>query len=173
MRRLRRIPPILRQAMAPDETVIRAAYTASGHVLAVSRFGLWQVCDQETMRIDWPLVSHARLRENTLHMTLLEPVEKWDDDTAVLRAGAELEWKLPRSTRLTDEVHDRVRRSVAASAYVAGDPGGAWIVLRRVPGHDGLAAQICLVEECDHQDPMFMQAAAAQLQKLRHSLVPD
>ena len=54
------------------------------------------------------------------------------------------EYRLAGRTGLTDVVHTRVRRSVAASR-TCGYPGaGGWVVLRRVPGRDGLTRQVRL-----------------------------
>ena len=56
------------------------------------------------------------------------------DGTVVLIDEPVREYTLSGRSGLTDVVHTRVRRSVAASRHLDFPGGGGWVVLRRVPG---------------------------------------
>jgi hypothetical protein len=58
-------------------------------------------------------------------------------------------------------VHTRVRRSVAASRHLPFPRGGGWVVLRRVPGRDGLTRQVRLDPGADAGAPGFVEAVTA------------
>lgn len=160
-RRQRLVPPTLAEHLERDERVQAAAPCANGTVLAVSRFGLWVINDGSTPeRLGWDLISRARLSARTLSVTLAQVVARWDDGTVVLRDLPTLEFELSLGSSLTDVVHTRVRRSVAASRYLEWPGGGGWVVLRRVPGQDGLTRQVRLDRGVDVEEPGFAQAVA-------------
>lgn len=171
-RRSEPLPPALASALARDEHVMGVTPTVDGAVLAASRFGLWQVRDQVAERFDWHVVSKARLAGAVLGLTVADEIETWDDGTVVLRDRPEVLIRPVRSTKLTDAVHDRVRRSVAASRHVPWPGGGGWVVLRRVPGRDGLTIQLRLDVGSDGHAPGFAGAVRSVVSQLWPAEVP-
>lgn len=123
--------------------------TQDGRVLAASRFGLWLVDGDHAERWDWHLISKARLADRVLGLTLADQVDAWPDGTAVLVDRPEVQLRPERLSRLTDTVHHRVRRSVAASRHLPWPGAGGWVVLRRIAGRDGLAVQLRLDPAAD------------------------
>ena len=71
------------------------------------------------------------------------------------------EFTLAGRSGLTDVVHTRVRRSVAASRHLPYPGGGGWVVLRRVPGRDGLTRQVRLDPGADPARPGSPTAVGA------------
>ncbi len=135
--------------------------TQDGQLLAVSRFGLWMIVDHAAERWDWHLISKARLADRVLAVTVADEVARWPGGTVVLMDRPEVRLRPQRPSRLTDAVHDRVRRSVAASRHVAWPGAGGWVVLRRVPGRDGLMVQVRIDPDADPGAAGFAAAVMA------------
>jgi len=165
------MPAELTAALQPGEQVL-AAVPAAGQVLAVSRFGLWIVEDGGAARIDWHLVSKARLAEGELQITVADEIARWPDGTVLLRDRAPRTLHPERMNRLTDVVHQRVRASVAASRHLAWSGAGGWVVLRRVAGRDGLTTQLRLDPGADPTAAGFADAVAAVVDMLWPPAVP-
>ena len=165
-RRRPALPPELISAFAPEETALASTPTGAGGWLAVTRFGLW-VADDAVLRWGWETISRAVLREQTLTITVTEVDTVWPDGTEVLLDRPPRDFPLPGPARLTDAVNARVRRSVAASAYLAWPGAGGWVVLRRVPGRDGLLGQVRLDPGADPTAPGFAVAVTGRLTELR------
>ncbi|SDP47635.1 hypothetical protein SAMN04515671_4401 [Nakamurella panacisegetis] len=160
------LPPSLVAAIDPGEDVQLVAPLADGRSLAVSRFGLW-VVGEEVARWNWELISKARLTDLTLTVVVAAQVEMTPDGTAVLLDQPVRSFELAGTNRLTDVVHTRVRRSVAASRHLPWPRAGGWVVLRRVPGRDGLTTQIRLDPGADAHAPGFLEAVADVTAELR------
>ena len=128
---------------------------AGGKLLAASRFGLWVVEDGQAARLGWESIAKARLTAQVLSIIPTEVVGEFDDGVQVLRDQPTREFVLTERSNLTDVVHTRVRRSVAASRHLTYPASGGWVVLRRVPGRNGLLRQVRL-------DPGTDPAAAAK-----------
>ena len=148
-RRRLSVPEPLARALDPDEQVQVIAPLADGDLLAVTRFGMWLLSGDVAVRWNWELVSKARLAAGELGVLVAQEVARTDDDIAVLQDLAPRQFRLVGPSGLTDVVHTRVRRSVAASRYLPWPDGGGWVVLRRVPGRNGLTVQIRLDEGVD------------------------
>ncbi len=157
-RRRPEVPASLRGALDPDERILAAASCVDGSVLAASRFGLWTVDDTLPQRWGWHLISKARLTGRALSVTVADVVGQLADGTQVLTDMPLLDFELADRSGLTDVVHARVRRSVAASRYLPWPGGGGWVALRRVPGHDGLTRQVRLDPGADIDAIGFAQA---------------
>ena len=155
------VPPPLRAALDPDERILAIASCTDGTVLAASRFGLWTVDDTLPQRWGWHLMSKARLTGQALTVTVAEVIGQLSDGTQVLIDMPVLDFQLAEPSTITDVVHARVRRSVAASRYLPWPGGGGWVVLRRVPGQDGVTRQVRLDPGADTATPGFEQAVAA------------
>jgi hypothetical protein len=155
------VPPSLRAALDPDERILAIAWCTDGRVLAASRFGLWTMDDTLPQRWGWHLISKARLTGEALVVTVAEVIGQLSDGTQILIDMTVLDFQLAELGSLTDVVHARVRRSVAASRYLPWLGGGGWVVLRRVPGQDGVTRQVRLDPGADAATPGFEQAIGA------------
>lgn len=158
--RRRVLPPALTAVLDAEEQVQVLADCTDGKVLAATRFGLWVIDGDKAARLGWDLIAKARLTARVLVITPTQVVAEWPDGTRVLRDEAPREFTLAGRSGLTDVVHGRVRRSVAASRYLPYPGGGGWVVLRRVPGRDGLTRQVRLDPGADADAPGFAEAAA-------------
>lgn len=138
------VPGALARALQPDEQVQVLAPLVEGHLLAVSRFGLWLLADDVAVRWRWETVSKAQLSAGTLVLTVAEEVSVTDHGIVVLQDLPPRQFQFAGPTGLTDAVHTRVRRSVAASRHLPWPGAGGWVVLRRIPGRNGLTTQVRL-----------------------------
>lgn len=121
-------------------------------------------------RIGWELVARARLTARVLSVIPTRVVGSLPDGDSgaggdggvdVLVDEPELVFGLATRSGLTDVVHQRVRRSVAASRHLPHPGAGGWVVLRRVPGRDGLTRQVRLDPGADPLAPGFAAAVVA------------
>ena len=92
---------------------------------------------------------------------MAEVIGQLSDGTQVLIDMPVLDFQLAEPSTITDVVHARVRRSVAASRYLPWPGGGGWVVLRRVPGQDGVTRQVRLDQGADTATPGFERAIGA------------
>jgi len=160
-RRRRALPPQLTAALDPEEHIEVLADLADGKLLAASRFGLWLVEDEKATRLGWELVAKAELSARVLSIIAMQVVGEFADGTQVLVDDPAREYTLAGRSGLTDVVHNRVRRSVAASRHLGYPGGGGWVVLRRVPGRDGLRRQVRLDAGTDPGAPGLAAAVGA------------
>lgn len=165
--RRRRLPPQLRVALDRGEEALAVVATVDGPTLAVTRFGLWLVQGDGAQRWPWPMISKAALAGGVLAVTVADEVERWPDGISVLRDRTPTALRPTTSSRLTDIVHQRVRRSVAASTQVAVGDHSGWVVLRRTPGRDGLAAQFRPDAGADPAAPGVAEAVRATIERMR------
>lgn len=154
------VPPRLQSALGRDERVLAAAGCTDGTVLAASRFGLWVADERGALRWGWEVVTRARLTAKVLTLTPAAVLEHWHDGTAVLADLPPQTYPLADASGLTDVVHARVRRSVAASRHLPWPGAGGWVVLRRVPGRDGVTRQVRIDPGADPGAPGFAEAVA-------------
>ncbi len=143
-RRRLSIPEGLTRALQPDEHVQVLAPLADGELLAITRFGMWLLAGDVAVRWNWETVSKARLAAGTLVIIAAEELAVTDDGMVLLRDLPARSFQLAGPTGLTDAVHTRVRRSVAASRQLPWPGAGGWVVLRRIPGRNGLTTQVRL-----------------------------
>jgi len=160
------LPPQLTTALDPEERIQGTADLVDGRILAASRFGLWVVDDGAASRLGWELVAKATLTGQVLSIIPTTVVDELADGTLVLLDEQALEYTLVGRSRLTDAVHARVRRSVAASRYLPYPGAGGWVVLRRIPGRDGLSRQVRLDPGADARAIGFAGAVAAVADEL-------
>lgn len=193
-RRRLALPPSLTSQLDAEEDVQAVATCTDGTLLAVSRFGLWVVPHGtpevaagaptqpelwgEPERLRWQHISKARLAARVLAVTYARPVGTFEafghpDGLVVLADEPERSFPLSVRSGLTDAVHTRVRRSVAASRRVDWAGGGGWVVLRRVPGQDGLTPQVRVDPGMNPQTPGFLAAAAVVAAELSAAPLED
>lgn len=189
--RRRPLPAALRAAIGPDERIVVTAPCVDGRLLAVSRFGLWVIAagpgpdvaesphgaeragnggPVDAHRIGWELVARARLTARVLSVIPTAVAGRLPDGVDVLVDERELVFELAGRSGLTDVVHQRVRRSVAASRHLPYPGAGGWVVLRRVPGRDGLRRQVRLDPGADPEVPGFADAVVAVADDLLESM---
>ncbi|HOZ58580.1 MAG TPA: hypothetical protein PKY70_10360 [Nakamurella multipartita] len=179
------LPAVLRAAMEPDERILVTAPCEDGRMLAVSRFGLWVVTDPSgpaagAERIGWELIARARLTARMLTVLSTRVADRIDTGDGlgdqvtgavqVLVDEPELVFALATRSGLTDVVHNRVRRSVAASRHLPYPGAGGWVVLRRVPGRNGLTRQVRLDPGADLSAPGFAAAVLAVADELADTM---
>jgi hypothetical protein len=164
--RRRALPPQLAAALDVDEHIQVIADLIDGKQLAASRFGLWTVQDDKASRLGWELVAKARLSARVLAVIPTQVVDEFADGTQVLVDEPTREYVLAGRSGLTDVVHTRVRRSVAASRHLTYPGASGWVVLRRVPGRDGLTRQVRLDHGSDARTPGFAAAVTAVADQL-------
>lgn len=167
-----KVPAALQAVFARDEHLLAGAQVDGGDLLAATRYGLYLVRGEEVTRFDWHLISKARLVSGTLFVTLGSEQGRWPDGAVLLRDEPELALPLTHSARLTDLVHHRVRGSVLASRYLDWPGSGAWVVLRRVTGRDGLTVQVRLDADADPDGDGFSEAVAAVVDEIWPETVP-
>lgn len=165
----RTLPGALSEALDKDEQVLVLAELEGDGVLAASRFGLWLAENDKATRLGWELIAKASLTGATLSITPTHVVDELPDGTQVLVDEPVRRYQLAGRTGLTDVVHTRVRRSVAASTHLPHPGAGGWVVLRRVPGRDGLIRQVRLdpgAQVWATGFPAAVDAAATELESL-------
>jgi hypothetical protein len=165
------LPPGLKAALHADEQVQAVASVVDGELLAATRFGLWLCSGNVAVRWNWELVSKARLSGGTLTVVTAEEVGVTQDDIVLLTDLPPREFELTGTSRLTDAVHARVRRSVAASRHLPWPGAGGWVVLRRVPGRDGLTTQVRLDRGASPEASGFLTAVAGTAAELEAELL--
>jgi hypothetical protein len=165
------LPAALTRELDPAEDVQVVASLVGGEVLAASRFGLWMVSGDEAVRWNWERVSKARLSARTLTLTAAAEIGRTDAGIVVLEDLPPRDFVLSGTNGLTDAVHSRVRRSVAASRHLPWPGAGGWVVLRRVPGQDGLTSQVRIDPGADVNAAGFLVAVADTLADLEAELV--
>src|SRR6478752_5971421 len=170
--RRRALPQRLSAALDPEEHIQVLAGCLDGKLLAASRFGLWVMEGEKAARLGWELVAKARLSARVLSIIATQVVDELADGTSVLVDEPVREYTLSGRSGLTDVVHTRVRRSVAASRHLDFPGGGGWVVLRRVPGHNGLLRQVRLDPGTDAGAPGFAAAVAAVADELASVPLP-
>ncbi|HEY5879441.1 MAG TPA: hypothetical protein VIU11_11050, partial [Nakamurella sp.] len=165
------LPDALRASLTQDERILVAAPCQDGRVLAVSRFGLWVVSDPggpaaHAARIGWESIARATLLAGVLSVVTTTVTGQLPDGTDILVDEPELVFALAGRSGLTDLVHNRVHRSVAASRHLPYPGAGGWVVLRRVPGRDGLTRQVWLDTGADIGVPGFADAVRSVADEL-------
>ncbi|MEP6562752.1 MAG: hypothetical protein ABJD68_16960 [Nakamurella sp.] len=169
----RALPPQLVAALDSEEHIQVIADLLDGKQLAASRFGLWTVQDDKASRLGWELVAKARLTARVLAVIPTQVVDEFPDGTQILIDEPTREYMLAGRSGLTDVVHTRVRRSVAASRHLICPGAAGWVVLRRVPGRDGLTRQVRLDPGADAHAPGFAAAVTAVADQLTLTPLPE
>ncbi len=167
------LPPPLRAALREDEHIQAVADLTDGTLLAASRFGLWHIDGDDVSVTGWESIAKARLTGSVLSIIPTQLVGGLFDSTVVLADDITREYLLAGRSSLTDEVHNRVRRSVVASGHFDSPGGGGWVVLRRVPGRDGLVTQVRLDPGADPAAFGFADAVAELASELAGGPTPS
>jgi hypothetical protein len=189
------VPAGLTGRLADDEVITALATTEEGPTLATTRRGLWVVDQERASRLGWDRIAKATLNGGVLTLVPLVAGPDVDDPDVigrpvtgpdgaaevngadagvdplewlqVVRDGPAIRFRLARPAKVTDQVHNRVRRSVAASRYLPWPGAGGWVALRRVPGQDGLTAQLRLDPSAEPSARGFLAAARQVATELR------
>lgn len=133
-----RTPASLAGELAADEHVLAVAAVADGGELAVTARGLWVPGPR---RIDWHLVVKATWADDVL--TVIEARETGRTGAAVLLADLPpVRFPVTKPGKVPKLVRERVDGSIRGRhRQELPGGGGAWFVLRKVPGQDGTVLQ--------------------------------
>ncbi len=137
-------PAALKAVLQPGEEVLAAAQDVGGSWFAATRFGVWKVpATGDPKLFGWSSISKARWQPPILQLTLAEVVGEFAGaDLIVDRKPVNIE--IAHASQLTDLIHTRTRGGIISSTYYDLSGGGGWVVVRRVPGRDGVAVQVRL-----------------------------
>ncbi|GAB3490345.1 hypothetical protein [Amycolatopsis cihanbeyliensis] len=146
MRLLRRLlgggaPEELAGALAAGEHVVGSAPVDGGGLVAVTPLGLWVPAGEGFRRIGWHLVSKAVWRDAVLEVTEAEEVGS-AGEAVLLADTAPVRFRLSRPGALPKQVQQRVDGSIRSRHREELPGGGAWFVVRKVPGQDGAVLQV-------------------------------
>ncbi|WP_167172621.1 hypothetical protein [Saccharomonospora amisosensis] len=136
-----RLPEELGTRLAADEHVLAWTRVGTGGYLAVTALGLWVPDGGGQRRIGWDLVSKAVWRGDALTVTEAE-VTGQAGRALVLADREPARLVLPRPGRIPHLVRQRVEGSIRSRYRKELPGGGAWFVLRKVPGADGVVLQV-------------------------------
>lgn len=187
------VPAPVRAVLGPEEVVHAHASSTDGTELTVTRLRLLILRPEsapsvaagagatpgETARaaglseLPWHRIAKARLQPRLLTLIPLLALDAgpaaasagWDGE--ITADGPALAFPMQRPVKVTDQIHTRVRRSVAASRYLPWPGGGGWVTLRRVAGRDGLLPQLRLDAGTEPATPGLLAAAGRVAAELR------
>ncbi|SFB28520.1 hypothetical protein SAMN05216266_107243 [Amycolatopsis marina] len=135
------VPEVLTEAMDREEHVVGHAATADGGYVAVTHLGLWVPDGGGVRRIGWHLISKAAWAAGTL--TVTEAEESGRAGAAVLLTDrSPVRFELERPGTLPKLIRQRVDGSIRSRYHKELAGGGAWFVVRKVPGRDGVVLQV-------------------------------
>lgn len=136
------VPDALRAALAENEHVLAVAPVGTGGHLVVTALGLWVPESPDRMRrIGWDRVSKAVWQGDVL--TVTEAEATGHAGGAVLLADRpRARYVLPKPGKIPYLVRQRVEGSIRSRYRKDLPGGGAWFVVRKVPGADGVVLQV-------------------------------
>lgn len=135
------VPEVLGVALDAEEHVIGHAVTVDGGYVAVTALGLWVPEAGGVRRIGWHLISKAAWSGDAL--TVTEADESGRAGEAVLLTDRPpVRFELERPGPLPKLVRQRVDASIRSRYHKDLSGGGAWFVVRKVPGRDGVVLQV-------------------------------
>ncbi|MEU6643392.1 hypothetical protein ABZ863_12670 [Saccharomonospora sp. NPDC046836] len=135
------LPEELRGVLAEDEHVLGAAATSTGGHVAVTALGLWLPEAAGARRVGWHLISKAVWQGDTLTVTEAEE-EGYAGRAVVLADRPPVRYVLPRPGKVPLLVRQRVEDAIRARYRKDLPEGGAWFLIRKVPGTDGVVLQV-------------------------------
>jgi hypothetical protein len=135
------LPESLRESLADGEHVLAVVPEGGGGHVAVSALGLWLPEGSGVRRIGWDLVSKAVWRADALAVTEAE-VTGTAGGAVLLADRDPVRHVLPKPGKVPYLVHQRVEGSVRSRYRKELPGGGAWFVVRKVPGSDGSVLQV-------------------------------
>ncbi|MDQ6657202.1 MAG: hypothetical protein M3Z00_03025 [Actinomycetota bacterium] len=154
-----RLTDTLRRSLDTDEMVLAQAIALDGTELAATRKRLIVVPPEAAAdSLGWHQIAKARLDAGTLTVIPMEKVAELPTGDPVLRDASPMSFSFDGKAKLTDQVHSRVRRSVAGSRRLPWPGAGGWVTIRRVAGRDGLILQLRLDHGADLSAPGFVDA---------------
>jgi hypothetical protein len=139
-----RPPATLDAVLRPDEHVLASAQDAAGMWFAATRYGVWKVpAVGDPKLFSWASISKARWQPPILQLIIADVVgELAGADLIVDRVPVNIE--IAHGGKLTDVIHNRTRAGIISSTHHDLPDGGGWVVVRRVPGKDGVSVQVRL-----------------------------
>lgn len=135
------LPEELREALEENEHVLGVAAVGTGGHVAVTALGLWLPGPEGPRRLGWHLISKAVWQGDAL--TVTEAEETGRAGGAVLLADRQPgRYVLARPGRVPHLVRQRVEGSIRSRYRRDLAAGGAWFVVRKVPGTDRSVLQV-------------------------------
>ncbi|ACU96428.1 MAG: hypothetical protein ACOX8C_11900 [Saccharomonospora viridis] len=135
------VPDVVRQRLADGEHVLATAATGTGGYVAVTALGLWVPDEQGVRRIGWDVISKAVWQGDVLTVIEAEVVER-AGEAQVLRDLPPIRHVLPKPGKIPYLVRQRVESSIRSRYRKELPGGGAWFVVRKLPGTDGSVLQV-------------------------------
>lgn len=163
-----RVPREFAGLLGPDEAVLAATAVTGGGLLVGTRRGVWQIsAGNETPQLyGWQTISKARWQPPVLELTVSVTVGSLGE-AELIEDQPPLRFEVGERSKLTDLVHSRVRGGIVSSEHHLVPGGGAWVVVRRVPGRDGVVVNVRL-------DPgTSLDAAGAVLEPLVAEVISE
>lgn len=154
-------PAGLEGVIPAGEDVLATATTDSGGRLAVTPLGLWVPEEDGARRIGWHLISKAAWSDGALTVTEADEVEP-AGDAVLLADRAPVRWPLAYPGKVPQFVRSRVDGSIRARHRKELPDGGAWFVLRKIPGQDGVVLQVRPEHGTDPEAAAAIAREAAQ-----------
>ncbi|AZI58240.1 hypothetical protein EH165_08925 [Nakamurella antarctica] len=168
-----RLSPALRVALEPDEQLISVADIDGGGQLAVTRLGLWHVPDGGTpVRTGWEVISKARWAAGILEVTVADVVGELAS-AQVLVDRQPVRYAISEPRRTTDQVHTRTRGGVVHAGHHTFTGGSGWIILRKVPGCNGLQPQVRFDAGTDPASAAVQTAVRELITRALRALQPE
>jgi hypothetical protein len=162
LRRLTAVPELpagFAGTLEHAEWVVTMGELAGGGHLVLTQLGMWVPEGAQARRVGWHLVSKAVWDRSALVVT--EAVSTGTAGEAVLLSDLPpRRFALVQAGKVPEVVRGRVTSSIRSSQYCELPGGGAWLVQRRVPGHDGVVLQ---VRADPGTDPAAVDAMASDL----------
>ncbi|WP_298179428.1 hypothetical protein [Saccharomonospora sp.] len=135
------VPDVVRAKLADEEHVFATAATGTGGHVAVTALGLWVPDGESVRRIGWDVISKAVWKGDALTVTEAEVTER-AGDAVVLRDLPPTRHVLPKPGKVPYLVRQRVESSIRSRYRKELPGGGAWFVVRKLPGADGVVLQV-------------------------------
>ncbi|EID52849.1 hypothetical protein [Saccharomonospora xinjiangensis] len=135
------IPEEIRTRLSEGEHVLAATGTADGGPVAVTALGLWVPEAGGARRIGWDLISKAGWSGDALTVVEAEIADR-AGEAVVLRDLPPVRHVLPKPGRIPYLVRQRVEGSIRSRYRKELPGGGAWFVVRKLPGTDGVVLQV-------------------------------
>lgn len=134
-----RLPEGFSGTLEHDERVLASADSAVGPLIATS-FGLWVPGESAPRRIAWHMISKAGWSDGRL--SVVEAENTGQAGAAALIADLRaMRFSLTAPGKLPQIVRQRVDGSIRSRYHKELPGGGAWFVLRKIPG-DGNVLQV-------------------------------
>ncbi|PRX47080.1 hypothetical protein B0I33_106179 [Prauserella shujinwangii] len=137
----RGVPEPIASALDPGEEVVASGPVGTGGHVAVTALGLWVPGGQGVRRVGWHRISKATWAGDVLTVVEAE-VTGHAGQAELLADRRPARFVLPRPGRIPHTVRLRVEGSIRDRYRKELSGGGAWFVVRKIPGEDRSVLQV-------------------------------